>query len=448
VDVIRAAYQNPPSEGFYYVKDLQYQVHLRVLRKQVQIGVRYNRGKNWAKVAIVPQDVGIGDLEDFRVAARSARREHEDEEAEPTLLDGRLMSVARLREEHRAWYVSGRREGKSKRTLDWYDDLWGGRLGPAIGELKLRELTPQIAERLKVQIRDAVRVDRPHADGRHTANHALAYALTLFEFARRRGYVIRNPFAEVEPWEVAAAEVYLEDADLAALGQALRNLELQARGGSGLSRHLPSFTALCALRVTLYTGCRHREELCWGLLSWLRDPRGPVPRLEIPRAKGDRGNRQGRHLYLGPDAVSRLLAIDRPRGSEHLLVPGRERGKSLFRLNEAWARVLRDAAVILEGSRERSTILAHLQPDGSVSGVPVKSTRHTARTTMVRAGIKPEHAAQLLGHRGAAITDTVYLHQHGPSLAEAAAKLETFTRKLMGEGREAGVLEFRREERG
>jgi len=38
--------------------------------------------------------------------------------------------------------------------------------------------------------------------------------------------------------------------------------------------------------------------------------------------------------------------------------------------------------------------------------------------------VRPEHGQQLLGRRGVAVTDTVYLHEYGTALAEAAARIE------------------------
>jgi integrase len=103
--------------------------------------------------------------------------------------------------------------------------------------------------------------------------------------------------------------------------------------------------------------------------------------------------------------------MPRPAGSEHLTVPGDKPGRPLFRLNEAWAVVLRAA---------------------SLPEVAAKALRHGFSTHSVGI-IAPEHRAQLLGHQGRPMTDTVYLHQHGPDLARAAALVETHLRVLLGD---------------
>jgi integrase len=102
--------------------------------------------------------------------------------------------------------------------------------------------------------------------------------------------------------------------------------------------------------------------LLWTRLDWCRLD-DSVPRIGIPRAKGDRGgNAGGRWIFLGPDAVRCLKAIPRPSGSEHLTVPGDKPGQPLYRLNEAWRAVLRIA---------------------SLPEVPVKALRHGFSTHSV-----------------------------------------------------------------
>jgi integrase len=98
-------------------------------------------------------------------------------------------------------------------------------------------------------------------------------------------------------------------------------------------------------------------------------------------------------------------------GSDHLTVPGDKPGRPLFRLNEAWTVVLRAA---------------------NLSPVPVKALRHGFSTHSVGI-IASEHRAQLMGHQGRPMTDTVYLHRHGPDLGRAAALVEHHLRGLLGD---------------
>jgi hypothetical protein len=75
------------------------------------------------------------------------------------------------------------------------------------------------------------------------------------ERSRRRGWVAKDPFLDVVELPTKSAEVFLEDADLAAIGEAMRYLEALAVLGSADSRQIPSLGALLAVRVVLYTAC-------------------------------------------------------------------------------------------------------------------------------------------------------------------------------------------------
>lgn len=236
----------------------------------------------------------------------------------------------------------------------------------------------------------------------------------MFSWAHRRGLILRNPFHLdfVAPYEVGSAERFFEDHEVAQIGEVIRYGEqLHEKGCTGRDR-VPVLQALHALRIAIYTGCRQRVELVHGQLDWLKGVPGPLPRLEIPRAKGQRGGKRGRYLYLGPHATELLVNMYRPRGSEHLLIPGRDTGKPLYSLGHVWDWVAKHSGI----------------KDASP-----KAWRHTARTNHVRCGIAEEHSAQLLGHRGRPITDTVYLHRHGPSLVQAATTYEIFIRRLLGD---------------
>jgi integrase len=204
-----------------------------------------------------------------------------------------------------------------------------------------------------------------------------------------------------------------------------------------MSPHVPSSTALAGLRIALYTGCRHRAELLAGDLTWFKEDLG-IRRLEIPRAKGDRRRGQGRFLYLGPHAVHLLRTIARPAGSL-FLVPGRLAGQHLYRLNETWDAVLtgarsrlRDLQAASPTPLDTAVLGARIWPGETGDRVPVKVFRHTAKTIHPRAGIAPEHSAQLLGHEAATLGERVYLHHHGPSLVQAATIYERFVRQLLG----------------
>ena|GEM_PF-1305151 len=440
-DVVRYAYEHLAETNPYYIREVGRDAiracMLRVQRHSVELGARLDGGNRWQRVARVYLDSTIADLDQARLAVRRIVRAVEDEDEEPSLRMGRQMTVEHLWQDFRAEYVRKKSTKRSARTLEFYDFLWRVHLLPRLGASRLKEVTPARVEQLIEGVAAQVQAVRPWTDGHPTANHCLFQGRTVFEFARRQGYLLKNPFLEAEPFDVVSAH-YLRDLDLTAIGDALRELEERARHSGPMSRHVPSSTALAALRIAVYTGCRHRAELLAGDLTWFKGDLG-IPRLEIPRAKGDRRRGQGRFLYLGPHAVQLLRAIPRPAGSI-LLVPGRLPGQHLHRLNETWDAVLTSARSrlrVLQAASptplDTAVLGARIWPGETGDRVPVKVLRHTAKTIHPRAGIAPEHSAQLLGHEAATLGERVYLHHHGPSLLRAAALYESFVRELLGD---------------
>jgi hypothetical protein len=104
----------------------------------------------------------------------------------------------------------------------------------------------------------------------------------------------------VPRYEKRRSEDLLDAAGYGLVGEVLRDFEARLSQG----RRSPlSLRTLLALRVVIYTGVRHRSELLWTRLEWCRLD-DAVPRIGIPRAKGDRGGKLGgRWIFLGPDAV-------------------------------------------------------------------------------------------------------------------------------------------------
>lgn len=449
VSVIRKSYTQLSAGSPYFIyetgRDAFPGCALRVLRQEIQIGARADRGKAWIKIAVVDPAISADDLEALRYETRKKLRELEDEVEQPTLRNGRNLLMADLWRLYREDYAMRRLPTRSPRTLEHREGLWSCHLVPMFGDLTLSQfanLSPSRLRAIPFEVMRRVQASRPWASGRHTANHVVAALRMVWEFARKQGWIVRDPLTVIDDLDAPAAVNYLEDADLTAIGVALRNLERTAFRFPDSRLH-PSIRSLLALRVVLYTGCRHVEELCKGKTSWLRSDYD-LPRLEVPRAKGERGRSAGRVIYLGPDALRCLKEIPRPFGCDDL-IPGRFPGTQMARLTEPWERLLLEARKLLETEppNQPSSILAarligyegearKVIREGSLR-LPVKVTRHTIKTIHPRAGIVPDHSRQLLGHEAASLGDRVYLHRHGPSLSRAAAEAENFIRRLLGD---------------
>jgi hypothetical protein len=189
-DVVRRTYAKLAKQSSYFIyeegRDAIRGCALRVLRREVQIGARADRGRTWIKVATLRLDVDLEELEELRLAVRRKIREIEDEHEEPSLREGRRMTVAQLWAAYRAEYVLTRSKGRSTRTLEHYDDLWEGHLLPLIGTLPLKAVTVQVAKDLKKEVPARVQAKRSWAEGRHTANHVLQQGQASFNWARKR----------------------------------------------------------------------------------------------------------------------------------------------------------------------------------------------------------------------------------------------------------------------
>jgi integrase len=412
LDVVRRAFRSLPNKGEsdYYILEKTDGPCLRVRRTVVQMGVRF--GSRFHIITNLHPDLTIEQVEVFRQEARRLLRRLQDEESIPGLARGRTMTLDALYREYMADFRETRGPKRSPQTIDSYEDVWRIHLLPSLGHLRLIEITSDVVRRLKREIPERVLERRPWAKGggRYMANRALQQLDAALGFAFRMEWITRNPASGrlVPRFEESRAEDFLDDKAYSAIGQVLR--EYESRLAQGQKSPLPLRT-LYALRLAIYTGVRHRAELLLTRLEWCHLD-CDVPRIGIPRAKGDRANKGGgRWIFLGPQAVLLLKAIPRPPGSEHLTIPGQKAGRPLFRLTESWHTVLRAA---------------------SLPEMPVKVLRHGFSTHSVGI-IAPEHRAQLLGHQGHPMTDTVYLHRHGPDLARAAALVENHLRELLGD---------------
>jgi integrase len=420
VQVLRQAFARLSHGSPYYIReeggrDSIRGCYLRVQRRSVQFGIRTAGGDRWIKVREARSDMTLEEVDDAREAVRSALRAIETENEFPGLLRGRQMTVRQLSGEYLRDYEENRSSRRSPRTLASYRSVWNTHILPLLGRVRIREVTPDVVRQLKRQVsaRANQRPEMARAGGVYIANRALQQLDSAFRFAVRNEWVIRNPASQhvVARYEESPADEFLDDAGYAAVGAVLRDLEADTIASPFRTRE-SRIRTLYALRLAIYTGARHREEILWAHLPWCEDLDGTIPRIAIPRAKGDRGNRRGRWIYLGPDAARLIREMPRQAGSEHLLVPSMRAGRPMSRLNEIWDLVLQRAG------------LPHMT---------VKVLRHSFRTHAVNAGLLGEFTAQLLGHRGAPVTDTVYLKRHGQALACAAATIEDYLRYLMGD---------------
>lgn len=419
LEVVRRAFRSLPSAGEsdYYILEKADGPCLRVRRTVVQIGVRC--GSRFHISANLHPEMTLEEVEAARAEARLLQLRLESEPGIPGLTR-RPMTLQQLYNEYMGDLKENRSASRSPRSLEIYERLWRVHILPSLGHLRISDINTEVVQRFKRQVPKRVLEERPKyakAGGKATANRALQQLEAALGYAYRMEWIHRNPASAkfVTRYEERRCEDFLDADGYAAVGQVLRVFEDRlARGmplgSEGRSAPRVSLRTLYALRLAIYTGARQRSELLWTRLDWCHLD-SDVPRIGIPRAKGDRAQGGGRWIFLGPEAVRLIKAIPRPAGSEHLTVPGNNPGKPHWGLNHTWRTVLRAAG----------------QPR-----MAVKVLRHGFSTHSVGI-IAPEHRAQLLGHQGRPMTDTVYLHHHGPDLALAAARVENHLRVLLGD---------------
>ncbi len=195
----------------------------------------------------------------------------EDEAEIPGLRRGRHMTLRQLAELYLRDFEMTRGHRRSERTLRSYRHLWDFHLLPQAGHLRLCEIGPEYVGELQRQIAAKARErgGRARSGGRYAANRALQQLNAAFRFALAKEWVLRNPAscAAVVRFEELSADEFLDEEAYAAIGRVIRELEAE-QAASPFRKAKPRLRALAALRLAIYTGARHCEELLWAETSW------------------------------------------------------------------------------------------------------------------------------------------------------------------------------------
>lgn len=219
------------------------------------------------------------------------------------------------------------------------------KLKAAYGDLKAESLTrPQLAA-LHAKMRS-----HPYA-----ANRFLAVVSKTFNWAGRRGLVSEtlNPAARIERYRETQRERFLNIAELARLGEALREAETvglpwSVDGTNPNAKHAPKEPnrrrilephAIAAIRLLILTGARLREILHakWEQVDFDRGL------ILLPESKTGK-----RTIYVSAAAMEILADLPRLVGNPYVF-PGAVEGKPRADLKKPWAAVAKAAR--LEGVR-------------------------------------------------------------------------------------------------
>lgn len=281
-------------------------------------------------------------------------------------------------EEFMRLHVTAKRKPRTGQT---YEGLLRNYVLPAVGDKRIADVRRVDVARLHARMSDA-----PGA-----ANRALALISAVWNWAARREEVAlaNNPASGIERNREQAKERFLTSAELARLGDALRQAET-----SGLpwevdetkpgAKHAPKADkrrvkldpfAVAAIRLLILTGARLREILDaqWSQVDL---ERGVIFLSDSKTGK--------KPIYLSAAAQAVLASLPRIEGNPHIIA-GAKDGAPRADLKKPWAAVKRAAG--LEGVRLHD--LRHSFASfgaGASLGLPIigKLLGHTQAATTAR----------------------------------------------------------------
>lgn len=296
------------------------------------------------------------------------------------------------------WLVSKKNYIRTN-TYKQYEQIVKQHINPALGQIKLRELTPIILQQFynyKIEI--------------GTSENTVALIHRVLRCALRQahnmGLIVRNPILSVKCPKPARKEMKtLNETQV-------RNLLLAAKG-TGLE---------ALLHITVTTGLRMGEVigLKWEDLDMTSGTLRVQRQVQREKNKGlvfsqPKSTKSRRVIILGPTAIlklkhhyhqqhwSRLIAGD--RWEENDLIFPNTIGKPMEH-----NRLLKDFKEILK-----------------LAGLPIirfHDLRHTAATLMLQAGIHPKIVQETLGHADISLTMNTYSHALPTLQKEAAEKMD------------------------
>jgi integrase len=274
----------------------------------------------------------------------------------------------------------------------------GTRIINDIGERDIRQFLKEVATpRVVGKWRHGKPMMR---GGKGTATRTVRLLGGIFTYAKRQGYLERNPVQGVRLFPDAKNQRYLDADEFKKLGEALRvaetqGLPWQVQPGNR-SKHLPKNEAnrrevlsphvAAAFRLLILTGCRLREilHLRWTEVDFKRGI------LNFPDSKTG-----AKQLVVAASVMTIIESL--PRTSQ-FVIAGEQTNRPRADLNRPWRRL---------------TTFAGLE------GLRIHDLRHSFASAGVEQGLGLIHIGKLLGHRDAATTQR-YAHLGDDPLRRAA----------------------------
>jgi integrase len=318
------------------------------------------------------------------------------------------MTVAELCDE----YLLKAGVEKKESTLSTDKGRIERHIKPLLGRKRLSDVTSGDIEQFRVDVTNGkTAIDEKtgkHGRARVTGGAGAATRVIrllggIFTYAVRKGYIKENPRRGVWVDPGKSKAEFLNEAELAKLGEALREAETvgipwQLTEGEN-SKHRPkkggdqrevvSPHAVAAIRLLLFTGCRVREVLN---MRW-RDIHFERGLLNLPTSKTG----ANKAVWLGVPALEILAGL--PRVGEYVIV-GSDPTKPRSDLKRPWLRITTHAGL---------------------TGWRLHDLRHAYASTGAADNMSLGMIGTLLGHKS---TQTTKRYAHlgdGPTVAAANA---------------------------
>jgi integrase len=289
---------------------------------------------------------------------------------------------------------------------------------PLLGSKPIREVTPGDVRRFMTSVATGeTRADIKTGKygraivegGKGTATRTVGLLGGIFSYAIGEGYLQTNPVRGIKRYPDRKAERFLSTVELKVLGDVLSkaesdwgayeaNLTAWLAGGScgprpKAPKEAASPTAVAAIRLLLFTGCRKSEILG---LKWAHVD---FQRGSLRFADSKTG---AKLIPLGAPALVLLSGLTRMEGNPYVL-PGAKLGEHLVGLSKIWERIRKAA---------------------NLTDVRLHDLRHSFASAGAAAGDSLLMIGKLLGHRDTKTTAR-YAHLSDDPLRAAADRISS-----------------------
>jgi integrase len=313
---------------------------------------------------------------------------HGFDPAEQKTTERGMLTLSELADRFMAEHVEAKRKGGTAR---FYRDILDRIVKPALGTTKADKLTRFQIGRLHSSL----------AETPFQANRVLAVVGSMYAFAGRTGIVREgtNPARGIDKFKESHRERFLTGEELVRLGSAIREAETTGIPWTvdetkPAAKHVPKakrFTgiapsAVAALRLLLFTGCRLREilHLRWEHVDFERGC------LFLPDSKSGR-----KTVILNAPALAVLNALER---LGPYVVSGDDPAQPRHDLKRPWDALTKQAGLV---------------------GVRLHDLRHTYASFGAGGGLGLPIIGRLLGH-AQATTTARYAHLDNDPLRRAS----------------------------